>query len=186
MLNGGEENTGTALPESKLCEAQQLLSLSSTLDQVEVNLNSIQEDLSKTQDMSNLSGSEEAEASEISSFILDEKLENFDGEPILDTASKLLQLDPSGTPDLRTVDPETLEALLEAAGIDKLTTADGKAFTDPEILRKLTSSVSSALDEAAAALPSPACPGKLTRLVLPSRKVQCEQRESGKLPKSSQ
>ena len=38
------------------------------------------------------------------------------------------------------------------AGIDKLTTADGKAFTDPEILGKLTSSVSSALDEAEAAL----------------------------------
>ena len=30
--------------------------------------------------------------------------------------------------------------------------ADGKAFTDPEVLRQLTSSVSSALDEAAAAL----------------------------------
>ncbi|XP_071954118.1 ankyrin repeat domain-containing protein 17-like [Antedon mediterranea] len=153
MQNGGDENTGTALPESKLCEAQQkLLSLSSTLDQVEGNLNSIQEDLSKSQEMPNLSGSEEAEASEISPFILDKELEHFDGEPILDTASKLLHLDPSGTPDLRTVDPETLEALLEAAGIDKLTTADGKAFTDPEILRKLTSSVSSALDEAAAAL----------------------------------
>ena len=30
--------------------------------------------------------------------------------------------------------------------------ADGKAFADPEVLRRLTSSVSSALDEAAAAL----------------------------------
>lgn len=30
--------------------------------------------------------------------------------------------------------------------------ADGKAFTDPEVLRRLTSSVSCALDEAAAAL----------------------------------
>ena len=29
---------------------------------------------------------------------------------------------------------------------------DGKAFTDPEVLRRLTSSVSCALDEAAAAL----------------------------------
>uniref|UniRef100_A0A8C5V9C7 Ankyrin repeat domain-containing protein 17 n=1 Tax=Microcebus murinus TaxID=30608 RepID=A0A8C5V9C7_MICMU len=57
--------------------------------------------------------------------------------------------------DLRTVDPETqarLEALLEAAGIGKLSTADGKAFADPEVLRRLTSSVSCALDEAAAAL----------------------------------
>lgn len=38
------------------------------------------------------------------------------------------------------------------AGIGKLSTADGKAFADPEVLRKLTSSVSCALDEAAAAL----------------------------------
>ncbi|KAF4795606.1 Ankyrin repeat domain-containing protein 17 [Turdus rufiventris] len=38
------------------------------------------------------------------------------------------------------------------AGIGKLSTADGKAFADPEVLRRLTSSVSCALDEAAAAL----------------------------------
>lgn len=53
--------------------------------------------------------------------------------------------------NLTLVGPETqarLEALLEAAGV----AADGKAFTDPEVLRRLTSSVSSALDEAAAAL----------------------------------
>ena len=42
--------------------------------------------------------------------------------------------------------------ILISAGIDKLTTADGKALTDPEILGRLTSSVSSALDEAEAAL----------------------------------
>ena len=35
-------------------------------------------------------------------------------------------------------------------GVGKL--ADGKAFTDPEVFRRLTSSVSCALDEAAAAL----------------------------------
>ena len=35
-------------------------------------------------------------------------------------------------------------------GVAKL--ADGKAFADPDVLRRLTSSVSSALDEAAAAL----------------------------------
>ncbi|XP_074613505.1 ankyrin repeat domain-containing protein 17-like [Acropora palmata] len=55
--------------------------------------------------------------------------------------------------DLRKMDPETqarLETLLEAAGVNKL--KDGKAFTDPEVLRRLTSSVSCALDEAAAAL----------------------------------
>ncbi|XP_064917736.1 ankyrin repeat domain-containing protein 17 isoform X5 [Columba livia] len=94
---------------------------------------------------------EEEEVSEVESFILDQDdLEN----PMLETASKLLLSSTDGT-DLRTVDPETqarLEALLEAAGIGKLSTADGKAFADPEVLRRLTSSVSCALDEAAAAL----------------------------------
>uniref|UniRef100_A0A8C3T649 Ankyrin repeat domain 17 n=1 Tax=Chelydra serpentina TaxID=8475 RepID=A0A8C3T649_CHESE len=74
---------------------------------------------------------------------------------MLETASKLLLSSTAEGPDLRTVDPETqarLEALLEAAGIGKLSTADGKAFADPEVLRRLTSSVSCALDEAAAAL----------------------------------
>ena len=41
---------------------------------------------------------------------------------------------------------------LSFTGIGKLSSGDGKAFADPEVLRKLTSSVSSALDEAAAAL----------------------------------
>lgn len=41
---------------------------------------------------------------------------------------------------------------IKPAGIGKLSTADGKAFADPEVLRRLTSSVSCALDEAAAAL----------------------------------
>lgn len=55
----------------------------------------------------------------------------------------------------RSVDPETqarLEALLEAAGIGKLSSGDGKHLADHEVLRRLTSSVSCALDEAAAAL----------------------------------
>ncbi|KAM9086528.1 ankyrin repeat domain-containing protein 17 isoform 10-T10 [Megaptera novaeangliae] len=89
---------------------------------------------------------------EVESFILDQDdLEN----PMLETASKLLLSGAADGADLRTVDPETqarLEALLEAAGIGKLSTADGKAFADPEVLRRLTSSVSCALDEAAAAL----------------------------------
>uniref|UniRef100_A0A8B9Q323 Ankyrin repeat domain-containing protein 17 n=1 Tax=Apteryx owenii TaxID=8824 RepID=A0A8B9Q323_APTOW len=88
----------------------------------------------------------------VESFILDQDdLEN----PMLETASKLLLSSTADGADLRTVDPETqarLEALLEAAGIGKLSTADGKAFADPEVLRRLTSSVSCALDEAAAAL----------------------------------
>lgn len=37
-------------------------------------------------------------------------------------------------------------------GISKLSSKDGKALSDPEVLRTLTSSVSSALDEAAQAL----------------------------------
>ncbi|KAJ8408895.1 hypothetical protein AAFF_G00247130 [Aldrovandia affinis] len=98
------------------------------------------------------SGSDEDEVSEVESFILDqEDLEN----PMLKTASELLLSSAADGADLRTVDSETqarLEALLEAAGIGKLSTADGKAFADPEVLRRLTSSVSCALDEAAAAL----------------------------------
>ncbi|XP_078658638.1 ankyrin repeat domain-containing protein 17-like isoform X5 [Branchiostoma floridae x Branchiostoma belcheri] len=103
--------------------------------------------------MADLSGSEEGEVSEVESFILDP--EDLEGHPMLDTASKLLLTAASEGADLRAVDPETqarLEALLEAAGIGKLSTADGKAFADPEVLRRLTSSVSCALDEAAAAL----------------------------------
>ncbi|KAM9130037.1 ankyrin repeat and KH domain-containing protein 1 isoform 2-T2 [Pangshura tecta] len=98
------------------------------------------------------SGSDEDEVSEVESFILDqEDLDN----PVLKTTSELFLSSAAEGTDLRTVDPETqarLEALLEAAGIGKLSTADGKAFADPEVLRRLTSSVSCALDEAAAAL----------------------------------
>jgi ankyrin repeat domain-containing protein 17 len=53
------------------------------------------------------------------------------------------------------VDPETqarLEALLEAAGIGKLSSTEGNHLPDHEVLRRLTSSVSCAIDEAAAAL----------------------------------
>eukprot|EP00070_Physeter_catodon_P042207 XP_028349101.1 ankyrin repeat and KH domain-containing protein 1 isoform X8 [Physeter catodon] len=89
---------------------------------------------------------------QVESFILDqEDLDN----PVLKTTSEIFLSSTAEGADLRTVDPETqarLEALLEAAGIGKLSTADGKAFADPEVLRRLTSSVSCALDEAAAAL----------------------------------
>ncbi|XP_062986199.1 ankyrin repeat and KH domain-containing protein 1 isoform X4 [Elgaria multicarinata webbii] len=87
------------------------------------------------------SGSDEDEVSEVESFILDqEDLDN----PVLKTTSEIFLSSAAEGADLRTVDPETqarLEALLEAA-----------AFADPEVLRRLTSSVSCALDEAAAAL----------------------------------
>ncbi|KAM9329753.1 ankyrin repeat domain-containing protein 17 [Gastrophryne carolinensis] len=112
-------------------------------------------DTDKSSDSGGSSSSQEddeEEVSEVESFILDQDdLEN----PMLETASKLLLSGTADGTDLRTVDPETqarLEALLEAAGIGKLSTADGKAFADPEVLRRLTSSVSCALDEAAAAL----------------------------------
>ena len=76
-------------------------------------------------------------------------------EAVLDPSQFLLSSETMEGTDIRTVDAETqerLEALLEAAGIGKLSAADGKAFTDPQVLRSLTSSVSCALDEAAAAL----------------------------------
>lgn len=59
-----------------------------------------------------------------------------------------------GAPLLTCVLPRIIWRALasNAAGIGKLSTADGKAFADPEVLRRLTSSVSCALDEAAAAL----------------------------------
>ena len=41
---------------------------------------------------------------------------------------------------------------MSVIGIGKLSTPDGKALADPEVLRRLTSSVSCALDEAAQAL----------------------------------
>lgn len=96
------------------------------------------------------SGSDEDEVSEVESFILDQE-----DNSVLKTASELFLSTAAEVADLRTVDPATqarLEALLEAAGIGKLSTADGKAFADPEVLQRLTSSVSCALDEAAAAL----------------------------------
>ncbi|XP_023677104.2 ankyrin repeat and KH domain-containing protein 1-like isoform X5 [Paramormyrops kingsleyae] len=111
------------------------------------------------------SGSDEDEVSEVESFILDqEDLDN----PMLKTASELLLSSATDGVDLRTVDPETqarLEALLEAA-----------AFADPEVLRRLTSSVSCALDEAAAALTRMRAentlhPGQADNLVIFSRSL---------------
>ncbi|KAG8579262.1 hypothetical protein GDO81_010781 [Engystomops pustulosus] len=96
------------------------------------------------------SGSDEDEVSEVESFILDQE-----DNSVLKTVSELFLSTAAEVADLRTVDPATqarLEAVLEAAGIGKLSTADGKAFADPEVLQRLTSSVSCALDEAAAAL----------------------------------
>ncbi|KAF3821615.1 hypothetical protein GH733_009657, partial [Mirounga leonina] len=57
-------------------------------------------------------------------------------------------------PVLKTTSEIFLSSTAEGADlrIGKLSTADGKAFADPEVLRRLTSSVSCALDEAAAAL----------------------------------
>ncbi|KAF5307348.1 hypothetical protein FQR65_LT07065 [Abscondita terminalis] len=96
--------------------------------------------------MSDNSESEEDSVSEVESFVIDQE---FEEDPQVEAAKFLLSPDAD-----RSVDPETqarLEALLQAAGIGQLTTKDGK-LADPEVLRRLTSSVSCALDEAAAAL----------------------------------
>lgn len=96
--------------------------------------------------------SDDDEVSDVGSFIMDHDIdeEDQDIEPKF-----LLPTEGMEASNIPSIDPETharLEALLEAAGIGKLSTADGKALTDPEVLRKLTSSVSCALDEAAQAL----------------------------------
>ncbi|XP_056017812.1 ankyrin repeat domain-containing protein 17-like isoform X4 [Ostrea edulis] len=96
--------------------------------------------------------SDDDEVSDVGSFIMDHDIdeEDQDIEPKF-----LLPTEGLEASNIPSIDPETharLEALLEAAGIGKLSTADGKALTDPEVLRKLTSSVSCALDEAAQAL----------------------------------
>ncbi|XP_023310968.1 ankyrin repeat domain-containing protein 17 isoform X5 [Anoplophora glabripennis] len=82
----------------------------------------------------------------------------FEDDPHVESNNKYL-LNPE---EERAVDPETqarLEQLLQAAGsrfqysgIGQLAPKDGKHLGNPEVLRRLTSSVSCALDEAAAAL----------------------------------
>jgi len=57
--------------------------------------------------------------------------------------------------ELRRIESDTqsrLKAILEVAGVTGLSQIDAQTFQDPEILRKLTNSVSTALDEAATAL----------------------------------
>jgi len=100
---------------------------------------------------------EESEASEVDSFLIEEGASGSpsEGEP---EPEFLLSRPPgpahSPPQAAEPVDPETqarLEALLEAAGISRLT-GESKQLADPDVLKRLTSSVSSALDEAAAAL----------------------------------
>lgn len=52
--------------------------------------------------------------SQVESFILDQ--EELESGPTIEIANKLLRLDSQGHPDLRAVDPDTLEAFLDAAG----------------------------------------------------------------------
>ncbi|XP_019763189.1 ankyrin repeat and KH domain-containing protein 1 isoform X1 [Dendroctonus ponderosae] len=103
--------------------------------------------------MSETSESEEDSVSEVESLMVEQEFEDETQEG----GPKFLL----ATDTERNVDPETqarLEALLQAAGISiaegigQLAAKDGKALGDPEVLRRLTSSVSCALDEAAAAL----------------------------------
>ncbi|XP_026684825.1 ankyrin repeat and KH domain-containing protein 1 [Diaphorina citri] len=99
--------------------------------------------------LSDTSDSEDDDVSEVEAFVIDQ-------DDLADEAEmeEKYYLPSEEDSEDHTVDPETqarLEALLEAAGIGKLATGDGK-LADPEVLRRLTSSVSCALDEAAAAL----------------------------------
>uniref|UniRef100_A0A8D8UUR8 Ankyrin repeat and KH domain-containing protein 1 n=1 Tax=Cacopsylla melanoneura TaxID=428564 RepID=A0A8D8UUR8_9HEMI len=110
--------------------------------------------------LSDTSDSEEDDVSEVEAFVIDQddladeaEMEEKYYLPNEEVEEKYYLPSEEDSED-HTVDPETqarLEALLEAAGIGKLATGDGK-LADPEVLRRLTSSVSCALDEAAAAL----------------------------------
>ncbi|XP_039262547.2 ankyrin repeat domain-containing protein 17-like [Styela clava] len=87
--------------------------------------------------------------------VLTSKLAQIAGQTLGAEASELQDFENISGDECLPVDLETqarLEALLEAAGIGKLSTSDGKAFADPDVLHRLTSTVSYALDEAAAAL----------------------------------
>ncbi|KAI1285660.1 Ankyrin repeat and KH domain-containing protein 1 [Halotydeus destructor] len=102
--------------------------------------------------MAELFESEDDEVSEVESFVLGDDLDDDDREPSLqvDPETRAL-LEAAGIrlgEGSHEVDDESkarLETLLEAAGL-------GKHIVDPDVLRRLTSSVSCALDEAAAAL----------------------------------
>ncbi|XP_030835495.1 ankyrin repeat domain-containing protein 17 isoform X5 [Strongylocentrotus purpuratus] len=150
MQNGGQKKATGSRKESKTVSKVNVpnthANANSAIEKAQL-LASLQQDL-----MAELSGSEEGEVSEVESFILDQ--EELESGPTIEIANKLLRLDSQGHPDLRAVDPDTLEAFLDAAGIDKLGGPfDGKIEAyDPEILGRLTSSVSSALDQAEAAL----------------------------------
>ncbi|XP_054774152.2 ankyrin repeat domain-containing protein 17-like isoform X2 [Lytechinus pictus] len=142
MQNGGQKKATGSRKESKTVSKINVpnthANANSAIEKAQL-LASLQQDL-----MAELSGSEEGEVSE----------EELESGPTIEIANKLLRLDREGHPDLRAVDPDTLEAFLDAAGIDKLGGPfDGKIEAyDPEILGRLTSSVSSALDQAEAAL----------------------------------
>uniref|UniRef100_A0A0A9WC50 Ankyrin repeat and KH domain-containing protein 1 n=1 Tax=Lygus hesperus TaxID=30085 RepID=A0A0A9WC50_LYGHE len=101
--------------------------------------------------LSDSSESEDEDVSLVESFVIDQVADLDETEARIQSSKFLLAQEDADS----SVDPETqarLEALLEAAGIGKLATGDGKQLADPEVLRRLTSSVSCALDEAAAAL----------------------------------
>ncbi|XP_034251058.1 ankyrin repeat domain-containing protein 17 isoform X2 [Thrips palmi] len=85
----------------------------------------------------------------VESFVIGQEL---DDEVQLEASKKFLFASDESEHAVDPVTQARLEALLEAAGIGKLSSGDGKHLSDPEVLRRLTSSVSCALDEAAAAL----------------------------------
>ncbi|KAL0275144.1 UNVERIFIED_CONTAM: hypothetical protein PYX00_003100 [Menopon gallinae] len=101
--------------------------------------------------MTDSSESEEDDVSEVESFMIGPEL---DEDSRLDTSKFLLSGGcAEGSEKLVDIQTEVrLQALLEAAGLSRNDLGDEKQLADPEVLRRLTSSVSCALDEAAAAL----------------------------------
>ncbi|XP_022906707.1 ankyrin repeat domain-containing protein 17 isoform X2 [Onthophagus taurus] len=142
ITSNGETNGGPTTGRTTLTTAATPLSSNSSPAKSETETYS-----EHRRFMSDTSESEEDSVSEVESFVIDQE---FEEDPQVEAAKFLL----SAQED-RSVDPETqarLEALLKAAGISQFATKDGKHLADPEVLRRLTSSVSCALDEAAAAL----------------------------------
>ncbi|XP_011496279.1 PREDICTED: ankyrin repeat and KH domain-containing protein 1-like [Ceratosolen solmsi marchali] len=119
-----------------------------------MNSNSVKSEIKTFNDlqprfMTDSSDSDEESVSEVECFAIDQT--DFDQGKQIENTKFLLASDNCE----HSVDPETqarLEALLEAAGIGKLSSTDGNHLPDHEVLRRLTSSVSCAIDEAAAAL----------------------------------
>ncbi|XP_076074995.1 ankyrin repeat and KH domain-containing protein 1-like isoform X3 [Mytilus galloprovincialis] len=147
MQNGNQDDNSEENNEMRTVEIEQGSQTGSSSEEKSDNAPTAQSTFGP-----DISASDDDDNSDIGSFIMDNEI---DDDQDLEPTKFLLPTEGMENANIPSIDPETharLEALLEAAGIGKLSTADGKALTDPEVLRKLTSSVSCALDEAAQAL----------------------------------